>query len=37
MNVLIKRGENMATFKGFAMKRLNEIGSVEKEVTECVP
>ena len=27
----------MATFKGFAMKRLNEIGWVEKEVPECGP
>lgn len=27
----------MATFKGFAMKKLNETGWVEKEVPECGP
>lgn len=27
----------MATFKGFAMKKLNETGWVEKEVPECEP
>ena len=31
------RGEKMATFKGFAMKRIGETGWVEKEVPKCGP